>query len=173
MTSSTKDNDDVISFMNELHVDEGMMVAAYYMDKAQAIEDYYGQPKNELSKDTESIGSAQNEPKPDLDQSIDPSILPIVEQGRAIHRYYHASFDPVSYQHDIMMQWKSLLEHDPNLIYPPWGFDWRIDREHGIAIGNFWHMRHKLERQQYWQVQGKDLTAYYRDFYEEMLTLPL
>ena len=160
------ENDDQMA--QSMYVSDGMMVANYYRTKAQLVEQYYNHKLVEFPQDEGSNAGtdAGNEVSTGFEQ--DPSLLQLLKQGKAIHQYYRASLDPASYQNDLSKQWDELLASDPDSTFPPWGFDWHVDREHGIAIGKYWHRRHKLEREQY-TVQGQGLTDYYSDFYQNAL----
>jgi len=151
-----------------MYVSDGMIVADYYRKKAQLVQQYYNPSLVEFTQDGGSNAGTDAETGVATGLEQDPSLLRLLEQGEAIHQYYRASMDSASYQKDLSRQWDELLANDPDLIFPPWGFDWHTDREHGIAIGKYWHLRHKLEREQY-TVQGQGLTDYYSDFYQKAL----
>eukprot|EP00529_Nitzschia_sp_RCC80_P010681 CAMPEP_0113444462 /NCGR_PEP_ID=MMETSP0014_2-20120614/2678_1 /TAXON_ID=2857 /ORGANISM="Nitzschia sp." /LENGTH=627 /DNA_ID=CAMNT_0000335473 /DNA_START=192 /DNA_END=2072 /DNA_ORIENTATION=+ /assembly_acc=CAM_ASM_000159 len=150
-------NDDQAT--TSMYVSDGMIVADYYLKKAQLVEQYYNSSLIEFTPDAGSHAGTEAETGVATGLEQDPSLLRLLEQGEAIHQYYRASMDSASYQKDLSKQWDELLASDPDLIFPPWGFDWHTDREHGIAIGKYWHLRHKLEREQY-TVQGQGLTDY-------------
>jgi hypothetical protein len=56
------------------------------------------------------------------------------------------------------------VDHNPDLDYPPWGVDPAADREHGIAIGQYWNQKGMAAGATY-QKKGMELGKYYEDKY--------
>jgi hypothetical protein len=59
------------------------------------------------------------------------------------------------------------LSHNPDLDYPPWGVDPSADREHGVAIGQYWKQNGKAIGATY-KKRGMELGEYYENKYRNM-----
>ncbi|KAG7370243.1 hypothetical protein IV203_027989 [Nitzschia inconspicua] len=55
--------------------------------------------------------------------------------------------------------------HHPDLDYPPWGLDPAADREHGIAIGQYWKQNGAATTGATYKQRGTELGKYYENKY--------
>lgn len=105
----------------------------------------------------------------------------MMQKGLAIGEYYRAKYDP-SYdassagapiagdassdggKADRAAAGAADVAHHPDLDFPPWGQDADADREHGVALGEYWKKQGKATGKMY-EKRGKDLGRYYEDLY--------
>jgi hypothetical protein len=103
----------------------------------------------------------------------------MMKKGLAIGDYYRAKYDPtygafvptgeapadvgeagVNADADPGL-------HNPDLDYPPWGVDAAADRQHGIAVGQYWKQKGMGMGATY-KKRGMELGQYYADKYRTM-----
>jgi hypothetical protein len=98
-----------------------------------------------------------------------------MKKGIAISEYYRAKYDPTingistvttNYATTAIKDDKDVVPlHNPDLDFPPWGTNHgEVDREHGIAIHEYWKKQHELMKEQYNKTTN-DGVNYYADFY--------
>jgi hypothetical protein len=112
----------------------------------------------------------------------------MMKKGLAIGEYYRSKYDPTygivgtvpaSTQSSVGQDKEDSTDtgnvsvaatavmHNPDLDYPPWGVDPTADREHGIAIGQYWNQNGKAMGVTY-QKRGMELGTYYENKYRSI-----
>ncbi|KAG7369233.1 hypothetical protein IV203_031976 [Nitzschia inconspicua] len=139
---------------------QGLKVSKYYEEKSSEMEEYLNR-KNTFenhSKDLHDAGVKQF-----LDDDYSSALHQLREdQGNAVHNYFRAVYD-ASYKQELQSK---LPDHYPDKDFPRWGRDWRADRDHGIAIGNYWKQYHDVMKT-FYEEQGNKLRKLYTEFYTQ------
>ncbi|KAL3922993.1 MAG: hypothetical protein SGILL_001906 [Bacillariaceae sp.] len=103
----------------------------------------------------------------------------MMKKGLAISDYYRSKYDPTygAATSTAANEAEEVADaspvdatpeaHNPDLDFPPWGVDAEADRQHGIAIGEYWKNKGKAMGATY-EKQGKDIGAYYENKYRTM-----
>jgi hypothetical protein len=114
----------------------------------------------------------------------------MMKKGLAIGEYYRSKFDPTYGTTDadpgdaksdvetgtseregkdvsIASAAVAPFSHNPDLDFPPWGVDPAADREHGMAIGQYWKQNGKAMGNAY-KKRGMELGKYYEIKYRSL-----
>lgn len=117
----------------------------------------------------------------------------MMAKGLAIGDYYRARYDPTydassgGAPTDVVEKARAIktkdageksvaaVPHHPDLDFPPWGQDPDADRQHGIALGEYWRDQRMAMSQPYkedgkaigkmYEKRGKELGKYYEDMF--------
>ena len=96
-----------------------------------------------------------------------------MEKGISINEYYRAKYDSTYGVSNSASTTTTITTKDdednvplynPDVDFPPWGTNHKVDREHGIAIHEYWKKKHELMKEEY-NKSAKDGVNYYEDFY--------
>jgi hypothetical protein len=155
----------------------GLAVAAYYKAKGRAMERLYsamdGGDSDDVDDADAAVGGSDDTEAGRKGNSTSPTqagngTLPFVDEirkelsdrGRSVDNYYRARYDP-EYGVKALSR---LPQHDPNLDFPPWGYDHVADRAHGKAIGAYWRQYHHVMNR-YYKRQGVTLGRSSEEYY--------
>ncbi|KAL3920452.1 MAG: hypothetical protein SGILL_003257 [Bacillariaceae sp.] len=145
LKKSNKKTDQEASLIRLGYQLQGLEIADYYETKASEMESLLNSVyKHGAKEDVSALADYQDR----------------IVNGERVRNYYRARFDS-SYNNDMQAE---LPDHYPDEDFPHWGHDWRSDRAHGIAIGNYWK-QYNLVMKKYYKIQGKKLGNYYEKYY--------
>ncbi|KAG7348526.1 hypothetical protein IV203_017231 [Nitzschia inconspicua] len=141
---------------------QGLEVSKYYEEKSSEMEEYLNR-KNTFGNHSKDFHDAGVKQFHDDDYSQSTALQQLREdQGKSVHNYFRAVYD-TSYKQELQSK---LPDHYPDKDFPRWGRDWRADRDHGIAIGNYWKQYHDVMKT-YYEEQGNKLRKLYTEFYTQ------
>ncbi|KAL3913147.1 MAG: hypothetical protein SGARI_000800 [Bacillariaceae sp.] len=167
----------------------GQEIANYYKGKGAAIDKFYqgkyGATNNDSVASTSAAANANaavaGSPQEatsvwGLDWEKDKNAAmdihnDMMKKGLAIGEYYRAKYDPtygaVAPDDEGSASSANLDPQNPDLDFPPWGVDPEADRQHGIAIGQYWKEKGTDMGLDY-KKRGTELGQYYANKYRTM-----